>query len=136
MFIHIRRWDYLTWGVFWDFDMTLPMWYYMSIIERFQIKYENIAFIFLSDDIKWCKGKFSHIENSYFSENNNVWTDFAIMTLCDWAGISASTLSFLWAYYCKNELEIFWPKYFNWFKKQVWFPKDIDCKNFIRINVL
>lgn len=135
IFIHARRWDYLTWGVLWDTDMTLPLSYYNSVISFFQKKYKDIVFIFLSDDIQRCKKEFSKVKNSYFSENNSVWTDLAIMTLCDGAGISASTLSFLWAYYCKRTLEIIWPKYFNWFKKQIRNPLGIDSKDFIWIDV-
>ena len=46
IFIHVRRWDYLTWGVLWDTDMTLPLSYYNSVILFFQKKYKDIAFYF------------------------------------------------------------------------------------------
>lgn len=135
VFVHVRRWDYLTWKVLWQIGTALPVSYYDDLIDYFVEKYSNVAFIFLSDDIKRCKDHFWKLQNSYFSENS-VWTDLAIMTQCDWAGISASTLSFLGAYYCKRTLEIFWPKFFLWFKQYIWYPNWINSKNFQRIEVL
>jgi hypothetical protein len=66
---------------------------------------------------------------------NDIGTDFAIMTLCDWAIISASTISYLWAYFMRNKIGIFAPKYFLWFIKKTWYPDWIETKKIDYINI-
>lgn len=134
IFIHIRRWDYLKRTVLWEVWTILPNSYYNDLITYFSKKYKDVAFIFLSDDIKRCKKNFWKIKHCYFS-NNSVWTDFSIMTKCDGGGISASTLSFLWGYYNKGNLEKIGPLYFLWFKKSIRSPSWINSKKFKWIKV-
>jgi hypothetical protein len=135
IFIHIRRWDYLEWSVMWQKNLTLPINFYKKQIKYFLNKYKNISFVFLSDDIKWCKKEFDYLQNSLFSEND-LWTDFALMTLCDWAIISASTLSYLWAYFMDNKIEIFAPKYWLGYSKKTRYPKGINTKKFTYIDIV
>lgn len=135
VFIHIRRWDYLERSVMWKNNLSLSIEFYKNQIEYFLNKYKNINFIFLSDDIKYCKEEFSYISKiSYFS-NNDLWTDFTLMTLCDWAIISASTLSYLWAYFMDNKIEIFAPNYWLWFKNKIWYPSWIETEKFSYRNI-
>lgn len=130
VFVHVRRWDYLWRWVLWDKWCNLPKEYFEEQIKFFEKKYNSIAFLFLSDDIKRCKENFKW-KNYFFSENM-IWTDFAIMTLCDWWILSASSLSYFGAIHCKKTVEIIAPKYFNWFKKKIWYPNDIKNNIFIR----
>lgn len=130
VFVHVRRWDYLQRWVLWDKWCNLPKQYFEEQIKSLKKEYNNIAFLFLSDDIKRCKENFKW-NNLFFSEND-IWTDFAIMTLCDGAILSASSLSYFWAIHCKRTIEIYAPKYFNWFKKKIWYPHDIMNDIFIR----
>ncbi len=134
IFVHIRRWDYLEWSVMWQKNLTLTISFYKNQIEYLLQKNKDISFIFLSDDINWCKKEFNYLGNSYFSEND-LWTDFALMILCNWAIISPSTLSYLWAYFMNNEIEIFSPKYWLWFKNKIWYPDWIYTKKFNFINL-
>jgi len=129
VFVHIRRWDYLEWSVLWQKDVSIPPSYYKDQIDFFQKKYKNVFFVFLSDDIDYVKNEFGYLKNALFSKND-FWTDFAIMTLCDGAILSVSTLSYLWAYFMKNRIEIFAPKYRLWFKKKIWYPEWIVTEKF------
>ncbi len=133
IFVHLRRWDYKNWSVLWKTDLTIDNNYYITQIKYFEKKY-NCNFIFLSDDIKWCKKEFSSLRNSYFS-TNDLWTDFAIMTLCNGWIISPSTLSYIWAYFQNQKIEIFAPNYWLWFKSNMWYPKWIQTKKFSYINI-
>jgi len=135
IFIHIRRWDYLEWSVMWTNNLSLPIEYYKKQINYFIDKYKNTNFVFLSDDINWCKKEFYYLKNSYFSEND-LWIDFALMILCDWAIISPSTLSYLWAYFMNNKIEVFAPNYFLGFKVWTWYPDWIFTNkiNFLKIK--
>lgn len=128
IFVHIRKCDYLEWSIMGQADVSLPLDYYIKQIKFFQKKYKNIYFIFLSDDIKSIKKDFLHINNVFFSEND-LWTDFAIMTLCDWWVISSS-FSYVWWYFCKNKIEVICPKYFLWFKNKYWYPEGIRTEKF------
>lgn len=135
IFIHVRRGDFLQRNVLWEnWWAVLPIDYYNSVIKYFKEKYNDVAYIFLSDDIGWCKQKFSTISNCFFS-NHSVWTDLAIMTSCDGWWISASSFSYLWGYYCKWKLEKIGPKFFFGFKKSVWSPNWIDSNKFMWIDV-
>lgn len=129
VFIHIRRWDYLNWSVMWDTDLSLPLSYYKGVIDLFQKKYNSVEFIFLSDDVKYIESNFFDLKNKIISKNS-IWTDLAIMTLCDWAVISPSSISYLWAYFMKNTLEIFAPNYWLWFKQKKWYPEWINTEKF------
>lgn len=134
VFVHVRRSDYLEWAVLWQKDLSLPLKYYKDQIDFFQKKYKNIFFVFLSDDVNYVRREFAYLKNVLFSENN-LWTDFTIMTLCDWAIASVSTLSYLWAYFMKNTIEIFAPKYWLWFKKKIWYPEWITTEKFNYITI-
>lgn len=129
IFVHIRRWDYLEWSVMGKNNLSLPLSFYKDQILYFQERYPKMSFIFLSDDIAWCKVQFAYLSDTFYSEND-VGTDFAIMTLCDGAIISASTLSYLGAYYMKPKVEIFAPKYWLGFQDKIWYPEGIDTSKF------
>jgi hypothetical protein len=62
--------------------VSLPLQYYKNQIGFFQKKYKNIYFVFLSDDAEYVKHEFNYLKNKMVSEND-IGTDFAIMTLCD-----------------------------------------------------
>ncbi len=133
--VHIRIWDYKNWSVLWKNDLTLPIDYYKDQINFFLRKYSSCNFIFLSDDIDWCKNKFRYIENSFFSDND-LWTDFSIMTQCNWWIISPSTISYIWTYFQNQKIEIFAPNYWLWFKSNIWYPEWIQTKKFSYVNII
>lgn len=136
IFVHIRRWDYLDRSVMWQKNMTLPISFYKNQIEYLLQKNKDISFIFLSDDIDFCKKEFDYISKITYYSNNDLWTDFALMTLCDGAIISASSLSYLWAYFIKNPIVLFAPNHFLGFKIWSWYPDWIFTKkmDFVKIN--
>lgn len=135
IFVHIRRWDFIDWSVMWNNNLTLPIKFYKDQISFFQKKYKNIVFVFLSDDIARCKNNFGYIWiNTYFSENS-LWIDLALMTICDWAVISPSSLSFMWAYNMNKKIEIFAPNYWLGFKNKKWYPEWIQTGKFKYVDI-
>lgn len=58
---------------------------------------ENVAYIFTSDDIEWCKQHFRG-ENIYYSENNSEYFDLFLSTKCNHNILSNSTFSWWGAF--------------------------------------
>lgn len=94
--VHIRRGDYLdNAGVFRVIDEQ----YYMNAIQYAQIKLRSPQFYFFSDDIVWCKNKFSGFDDIHFVDDayaNNDIIDFEMLRCCRHFIIGNSTFSW-WA---------------------------------------
>ena len=95
--IQIRRTDYLTTNGF----ISPNIDNIINSIIYYKNKFTTVIFIFVSDDINWCKNNFSNINNTYFSNNNEV-IDLCIMSLCDHQIISASSFGWWGAYLNPN----------------------------------
>ncbi len=131
IFIHVRRGDYLNWSVFGE-NPTLPASYFHKQINWFNNNRKNCFFLFLSDDPKFIENEFSYIKNKAFSANNHVGADLAIMSMCDGAVLSNSSLSWWGAYLMRNRDIVFAPKYWLGFKTEIWYPYNIN-QNFFKI---
>lgn len=125
--VHVRRGDYLK---FPDFHIGCTLDYYKEAINYFN----NKNFIFVSDDIEWCKENFKG-ENYYFSDLNNEILDLTLMTICEHNIIANSSFSWWGAYLNKNEnKKVIAPK--TWFGNNPNAPKDtqdVYCENWIKI---
>lgn len=84
--IHVRRGDYMNLP---DFHAPCNIAYYTSAMG----KIGDSSFIFVSDDINWCKENFK-IDNVFFSDFNSEIHDLFLMTQCD--NIIMSNSSFSW----------------------------------------
>ena len=75
--VHVRRGDYLTIhnGLF---HTPCNKKYYQQAMDMFN----EVDFLFFSDDIKWCKENFSG-KNILYSEGNSGIIDFAAISLCE-----------------------------------------------------
>ena len=126
IFIHIRHGDYNP-------DMRLPEDYYSKALNELKqsnsFNLKNTLFILMGDDPEYYKENFTDLPNRIISTNDSV-TDYAIMQQCDGAIISNSTFAWLGAYFCKNTLPIYAPKYWTNWKEKKWYPQDIGTKKF------
>ena len=129
VFVHIRRGDYLDWSVLGKKDPTLPVEYYKKRIDYFLDKLNNPFFIFLSNDASFVENEFGYLKNKKISKNS-VGVDLAVMSLCEYAIVSNSTLSWWGAYLMKKRKIVFAPKYWLGWKSGVWFPKGIELDFF------
>lgn len=134
VFVHIRRGDYLNWSVLGKKDPSLPVEYYKKQIDYFLYKLNNPFFIFLSNDVSFVENEFSYLKNKKISKNS-VGVDLAIMSLCEYAIVSNSTLSWWGAYLMKKRKIVFAPKYWLGWKSGVWHPNGIELNfaNFIEV---
>ena len=126
--VHIRRGDYLKYP---DFHLVCDTKYYQQAIEIFDNTYR---FIFISDDIEWCKENFNG-NNYIFSDLNDEILDLTLMSLCSHNILSNSSFSWWGSYLNNNKNKIVVaPK--NWFGNNPNTPKDtqdIYCDNWIKI---
>lgn len=126
VFIHIRHGDYNN-------DMRLPENFYTKALDRLKrdrnFDLKNTIFILMGDDPEYYKKNFTDLPNRIISDNNPV-TDYAIMQQCDGAIISNSTFAWLGAYFCKNTLPVYAPKYWTNWKEKTWYPLDIATTKF------
>lgn len=124
IFVHIRRTDYSYHSCLGYKDIRLPLNYYMNAIKSIISSFNNVYFIFLSDDIDYVTKNFKNIENKYIS-NNNEYVDFSIMSLCEGGILSNSSFSWWGAYFIKNKNIIISPKYWIGFKSKIEYPRGI-----------
>lgn len=103
--VHVRRGDYLKYS-----DI-----YCLCDVDYFKKSMELVGdsfFIFISDDIKWCKENFGNNSNCFFPNFDNDILDFTLMTICDNNIISNSTFSW-WGSYLNKNSKVYAPK--KWF---------------------
>lgn len=126
--VHIRRGDYLKFS---DYHIGCSLYYYKEAINYFK----NKNFIFVSDDIEWCKENFKG-ENYFFSDLNDEVLDLTLITICEHNIIANSSFSWWGSYLNKNEnKKVIAPKtWFNPYNPNT--PKDTEdiyCENWIKL---
>jgi len=122
VFVHIRRGDYKK-VRYYGKEPLLPWSYYKKLVKWFLDNKENCYFIFLSDEPETIEQEFSYLENKIISRNS--WeVDFAIMTLCHGAILSASSFGWWGSYLMKERDVVFVPKYYLGWKKKIYRHKE------------
>jgi hypothetical protein len=101
VFLHIRRGDYICETYLGNQGIDLPKSYFQKAMEKITKKVKNPFFIFLSDDFGFVEGCFENTKNKIISRNNMA-TDLAIMSLCEYGIVSNSSFSWWGAYMMKN----------------------------------
>lgn len=118
VFIHLRRGDYLFEEYLGIRGIDLPKQYFVKAINEIETEVQNPYFIFLSDDPHFVECCFEDIPNKYISRNDMA-TDLALMTLCDYGICSNSSFSWWGAYLMQNRKLVLMPKYWYGWKSKV-----------------
>lgn len=124
VFIHIRRTDYMFVNYLGTYGINLPKEYYMNAINEISKEVIDPIFIFLSDDPEFVKYCYFNVPNKIISKNDMA-TDLAIMSLCDYGIISNSTFSWWGAYLMQNRKKVYFPKYWYGWKQKIQSHKGI-----------
>ena len=97
--IHVRRGEFLK-----DSQHHPPceVEYYQSAMNKLK-NIDGVKFLFVSDDINWCK---KHFEGNLFSDNLNDVDDFYDLVMCDHNIIANSTFSWWSAWLNSNPEKI------------------------------
>lgn len=107
--VNVRRGDYCY------IPHKLPVCSKIYFQKAMKLFPKNSRFVFISDDLSWCKKHFKG-DNIYFLENNDPLIDLYAQTLCTDNIISNSTFSWWGAYLNPNpNKKIIYPK--PWFGK-------------------
>jgi len=93
--VHVRRGDYLNNP---GYHPTCGIEYYQKAMEIIG----DSKFVFISDDIEWCKENFKG-ENIYYSPFTSELDDLTLISNCDNQIIANSSFSWWGAYLCKLE---------------------------------
>jgi hypothetical protein len=78
----------------------------------------------MTDDVDYVEKNYSWVKNSTVSRNN-MYVDFALMTLCDGGIMSNSSYSWWGAYLSKGRSNTVAPKYWLGFKSRKEYPLGI-----------
>lgn len=100
VFVHIRRGDYCFWPSR-EYPAVLPADYYYKCIRKLRKTIPDSFFFFTSDDTFYVQDIFSNLECTYISKGN-LFEDFALMSQCSVAILSASSFSWWAAYFAKQ----------------------------------
>lgn len=87
--ISVRRGDFVHSNLFFQ----VPFKYYLLALITYFPGWQQKNLIFASDDIKYCKALFGHLENAFFLEDQTPMEQLVIGTHCDDFIISNSTFS-------------------------------------------
>lgn len=115
--IHIRRGDYLGHEQLGD---ICNIHYYRQSIAHIISKVQNPIFIFFSNDITWCKEKFSDLNAIFVDWNTgqNSFRDMQLMSLCAHNIIANSSFSWWASWFNNNPTKIIIaPK--KWIKQEI-----------------
>lgn len=120
VFVHIRLGDYEDYTALGK-SVKIPIKYYKKVIKKIYSEVEDPLFVFLSNKPDVIRKHFKDVEHKLISLND-FGTDFAIMTICDYGIMSASTFSFWGAYLMKNRKKVYAPKYWKGFNSNIEYP--------------
>lgn len=97
IFLHVRRGDYVNLA---HYHYNIPIEYYFKAIEEHKNKYD-CYFVIFSDDIIYCKERFSEFLDKnevYYSKLNTDYVELMLMSEMDGAIIANSSFSWWGAY--------------------------------------
>ena len=130
VFVQIRRGDYLVWP-----DPNSPavvgiLWY-RKIMGQFRKELVNPIFVIITDDPWYAEDMFADDQDTVISKNC-LYTDLAIMSLCDYGILSPSSFAWWGAFFSrlskKNESinEYYAPKYWAGHRSNKWIPEGFN----------
>jgi beta-1,4-mannosyl-glycoprotein beta-1,4-N-acetylglucosaminyltransferase len=105
--VHVRRGDYLTMGEGW----VLGVGYYRNAIAKMSAAVANPKWYVFSDDIEWCREKFSDLSGAVFvdADTEDPCADMIKMSKCRNHIIANSTFSWWSAYLSRDEGVVIYP---------------------------
>ncbi|MBA3665079.1 MAG: alpha-1,2-fucosyltransferase [Bacteroidetes bacterium] len=131
--IHVRRGDFITLKNAHEFHGGCDMTYYSKAIEKINSLTNDPVFFIFSDDISWCKSRFSFIHNAHFIENEPAKKsaqDLFLMSYCKHNIIANSSYSWWAAWLNSNpNHKVLMPS--SWYKEIKSDTIDIVSENWI-----
>jgi hypothetical protein len=127
VFIHIRRGDYVEWPSS-EFPAVLPVKWVFDAMEYFKERIGSPIFLIFTDDRQYVRDVFSNRIDIVVMSSENAAEDMAIMSLCNFGILSASTFSWWAANFARKNLsqttnhEFIAPNFWAGHASGKWFP--------------
>lgn len=135
IFVHLRLGDYQNFTIYGN-SAILPISYFETCCNFLLEKYkDNILFYIISNEKNLEQYSFIKNLKNYKIIQNDFEVDFAIMTLCNGAIISASSFSWWGSYFMKNKIEIFAPKHWLGFSSEIDFQSQPTRDEMLLIDI-
>lgn len=102
--VHVRRGDFLQKR---HLGFTVGSKdYILKAMDVYRRRYKDkiFKFIFVSDDIRWCKQNFRGAEFAFSSFENSPGKDMALLSLCDHSIITGGTFGWMSAWFCNGDV--------------------------------
>ena len=109
--IHVRRTDRINFDNYEFSDFKWYKSYIEKAMKHLKADYKDLSFIFLSDDIAWCKDNF-HGPHIHFSHGTSVGFDLALLALCDHVILTVGTFGRNGAWLGEHK-SVIYSKYFG-----------------------
>ena len=109
--IHVRRTDRINFDNYEFSDFKWYKSYIEKAMKHLKADYNDLSFIFLSDDIAWCKENF-HGPHIHFSPGTSVGFDLALLALCDHVILTVGTFGRNGAWIGEHK-SVIYSKYFG-----------------------
>ncbi len=142
VFVHVRRGDYVYWPNRKN-PAVLPAAWYKDAMARTRIELSNPFFLIFTDDIPYTKEMFNEMKDVYISEFDE-FTDFALMSLCNYGILAASSFSWWAAFFSRRnslvkskKFGFIGPKYWIGHRNMEWHPRKLisDWINYLPVDV-
>jgi hypothetical protein len=135
--VHFRFGDYNNFSIYGVEGTILPLDYYVKAFDDIEKNVKNPCYVVLSDDPHKADLVMKQIGKTYISSQGDLpIQDFATISVCAHAILSASTFSWWGAKLIENPNKIIIaPKFWLGFKTKTWFPFHIETKEFKYISV-
>jgi len=133
VFIHIRRGDYVEWPSP-QLPAVLPSAWVFNGIRYFREKLESPFFLVFTDDRQYVEDVFGGEGDIVMLSRENPATDFALMSLCNYGIMSASTFSWWAANFSRKRCgdkcsyEFIAPNFWAGHAAKKWFPPNFYTK--------
>lgn len=135
IFIHLRFGDYNSYRVYGK-SPILTAQYFRWCMTDITTRYQNVEFLVFSDDQEKAQEILGNSEKLIFIEAQSFNKDFALMTQCDGAILSASSFGWWAAYLLKNKSLVYAPKHWLGFMSSIDYPQHPYPGFFKKIDVL
>jgi hypothetical protein len=133
VFIHIRLGDYQQFKVYGK-SVQLPFSHFQNQIKYINSNYNDVHYVFLSDQPQIIELAFENILNKTISHNPQE-VDFAIMTLCDVAILSPSSFGWWGSYFMTKRKKVIVPKYWMGFNSNQYYHAQPIAKFMTEIDL-
>ena len=127
VFVHVRRGDYISFPSV-EAPAVVPVQWYLEQIEILRNRLNKPVFFLCTDDIPYCVEFFSGLESVVITRNDEK-GDFAIMCLCQYGILSASSFAWWAAFFSRRRSMLtqqegifLAPKYWAGHRMNEWYP--------------